>query len=151
MGKIRIDVLFGTRENCRTENILFEVVDLTSSYHALLGRTTLAKFMASTHIAYLKMKMPGPNGVITISGNYKRSMECASAGSALAESLVIAEEKKGINDGMALAQSAQLGMPAMSNLHGRLAFQATVEMKKIPVDAEFPDRIVIIGAGLTDK
>ena len=28
MGKIWIDVLFGTKENCRTESLLFEVVDL---------------------------------------------------------------------------------------------------------------------------
>ena len=66
MGKIWIDVLFGTRENCRSESLQFEVVDLESPYHALLGRPTLAKFMASTHVPYLKMKLPGPNGVITI-------------------------------------------------------------------------------------
>ena len=81
----------------------------------MLGRPALAKFMASTHVAYLKMKMPGPNGVITISGNYKRSMECASAGSSLAESLVIAAEKKRIYDVVALAQSSQLGMPGVGN------------------------------------
>lgn len=122
MGKVRVDVLFGTKENCRVENILFEVIDLASPYHALLGRPALAKFMASTHIAYLKMKMPGPNGVITISGNYKRSMECASTGSTLAESLVIAEEKKRIKDFVALAQSAELVMPTSVNPHGGLAF-----------------------------
>ena len=85
MGKIWIDVLFGTKENCRTESLLFEVDDLESPYHALLGRPALAKFMASTHMPYLKMKLPGPNGVITISGDYRKSLECASAGSRLAE------------------------------------------------------------------
>ena len=70
------------------------MVDLESQYHALLGRPALAKFMASTHVAYLKMKMPGPNGPITVSGNFKRSIECAKAGSALAESPVIAEENR---------------------------------------------------------
>src|SRR5664279_1510309 len=89
--------------------------------------------------------------VHTISGNYKRSMECASAGSLLAESLVIAEEKKKIHAVVALAQSAQLGMPGMSNPHQSVAFQASKETKKIPVDDVFPDRTVIIGAGLTDK
>ncbi|KAK1686850.1 hypothetical protein QYE76_047698 [Lolium multiflorum] len=61
MGKVRVDVLFGGRDNCRVENNMFEVVDLESPYHALLGRPALAKFMASTHMAYLKMKMPAPN------------------------------------------------------------------------------------------
>ncbi|KAK1660346.1 hypothetical protein QYE76_048505 [Lolium multiflorum] len=83
MGKVWVDIMVGTRENCQTESILFEIVDLTSPYHALLGRSALAKFMAAKHVSYLKMKIPGPNGVITISGNYKRSLVCASASSAL--------------------------------------------------------------------
>lgn len=151
IGKIWIDVLFGTRENCRTENILFEVVDLSSPYHALLGRPALAKFMAATHIGYLKMKMPGPNGIITIAGDYKRSMECASAGSALAESLVIAEEGKRIKHAVALAQSAQFGMPGVGNPHGEVAFQPTKDTKKIPIDEAFPERSVTIGAGMGEK
>jgi hypothetical protein len=94
MGKIRIDVMFGNWDNFRLENLKFEVVDLDSPYHALLGRLALAKFMASTNMAYLKMKIPGPKGLITIIGDYKRSMACASAGSSLAETMIIAEEKK---------------------------------------------------------
>ena len=73
MGKVWLDILFGDKENCRCERLLFEVVDLESTYHALIGRTTLAKFMASTHMPYLKMKMPGPEGVITIAGDYRKS------------------------------------------------------------------------------
>jgi hypothetical protein len=88
MGKIWIDVMFSNRDNCRVENLMFKVVDLDSPYHALLGRPALAKFMASTHVAYLKMNMPGTKGVITIIGDYKRSMACASAGSNLAETLM---------------------------------------------------------------
>jgi hypothetical protein len=80
MGKVRVDVMFGTRDNCRVENILVEVVDLVNPYHALLRRLALAKFMASTHISYMKMKMSGPNGVITIIGDYKTSMDSATAG-----------------------------------------------------------------------
>ncbi|XP_024310615.1 uncharacterized protein LOC104584890 isoform X2 [Brachypodium distachyon] len=129
VGKIRVDVLFGTRENCRTKNFLFEVVDLNSPYHALLGRPALAKFMATTHIGYLKMKMPGPNGTRTITGNLKRSIECAAAGSALAESLVIAGEKKKLQEAIAMAQAAQIDLPAMTNPHGSVAFQAAEETK----------------------
>jgi hypothetical protein len=84
MGKILIDVMFGNRDNYRVENLKFEVVDLDSPYHALLGRLALAKFMASTHVVYLKMNILGPKGVITIIGDYKGSMACASAESSLA-------------------------------------------------------------------
>jgi hypothetical protein len=94
MGKIQLEVLFSGKDNHRREPIWFEVVDLNSPYHALLGRPALAKFMVVPHYAYLKMKLPGPCGVITVSGCYKKSIECARASSKLAEALVIAEEKR---------------------------------------------------------
>jgi hypothetical protein len=144
-------VLFDTRENCRTENLEFEVVDLESCHHALLGRPALSKFMASSNISYLKMKMTGPNGVIAIAGDYRRSMECASAGSNLAESLVIAREKRRIQEVTTLAQSAQLNMPALANPHRSVSFQSTKDTKKIQIDDQFPERIVTIGVGLNAK
>jgi hypothetical protein len=49
--------------------------------------------MAVPHYAYLKMKLPGPRGVITILGSFKKSLACAKESSQLAEALVIAEEK----------------------------------------------------------
>ena len=33
-----------------------------------------ARFNAVPHYAYLKLKMPGPRGIITISGNIERSL-----------------------------------------------------------------------------
>ena len=98
------------------------------------------------------MKMPGPNGVITLAGNHKRSMECASAGSNLAQSLVIAEEKKIIYEVATLAkQAALMGMPDMSNPNGSVAFQPPKETKEVPIDAAFPDHKVIIGSKLDAK
>jgi hypothetical protein len=49
----------GTRENYHTEFIKFEVANFESSYHAILGRPALAKFMAVPHYVYLLLKMPG--------------------------------------------------------------------------------------------
>ena len=97
------------------------------------------------------MNMPGSNGVITISGNYKRSMECASDGSALAEPLVIAEETKRINEVKALADSARLPIPDTGNPSFASAFMPAKETKSVSVDDDFPNRTVLIGAGLTDK
>jgi hypothetical protein len=48
LGKINLDVQFGTQENYRREKLEFEVVDLPSQYHALLGRPAYARFMAVT-------------------------------------------------------------------------------------------------------
>jgi hypothetical protein len=105
IGKVWLDVLFGTPENFCREPIWFEVVDIQSPYHALLGHPALAKFMAVPYYAYLKMKMPGPRGVITIAGCHKRSLECTSAGYKLAESLVIAKEKRKIMRSIVMAQA----------------------------------------------
>ena len=45
IGKIKMDVLFEDKDHFHREAIWFEVVDLESPYHALLGRPALAKFM----------------------------------------------------------------------------------------------------------
>jgi chitodextrinase len=40
--------------------------DFKSSYHTILGRPMLAKFMAIPHYTYFVLKMPAPNGVHTV-------------------------------------------------------------------------------------
>ena len=107
--------------------------------------------MATTHVGYLKMKMPGPNGTITVTGDYKVSMQCASAGSALAESMVIAEEKRKMQYAVSLAQSAALGMPAIGNFQTAPTFKPTEETKKVQIDPTHPERTVTIGVGLSNK
>ena len=51
----------------------FEFVDWPSQYHEILGRPAYARFMAVPHYAYLKLKMPGPKGPITIKGDFQKS------------------------------------------------------------------------------
>jgi hypothetical protein len=46
ISRVCLPVTFGTKENFRTEYLTFEVVDFRSSYHTILGRSMLAKFMA---------------------------------------------------------------------------------------------------------
>src|SRR3954467_8809958 len=41
---------------------------------------------SNAHETYLKMKIPGPNGVITDIGDFRKSLECTSAGGNLADS-----------------------------------------------------------------
>jgi hypothetical protein len=104
MGRVQLEVLFGKKGNSHCEPIWFEVVDISSPYHALLGRPALAKFMVVPHYAYLKMKLPGPRCMIMVLGCFKKSMECARASSQLAEALVIAEEKRKLLQCVALTQ-----------------------------------------------
>jgi hypothetical protein len=58
------------------EYINFEVADFESSYHAILGRPALAKFMVVPHYIYLLLKMPGKSGVLTFCGDLKKSYDC---------------------------------------------------------------------------
>jgi hypothetical protein len=66
LGMVVLPVTFGTRENYRTEFIKFKVANFESSYHAILGRPALTKFMAVLHSVYLLFKMPGQSGVLTL-------------------------------------------------------------------------------------
>jgi hypothetical protein len=76
LGMMVLLVTFGTWENYRTEFIKFEVANFESSYHAILGRPALAKFMAVPHYVYLLLKMPGQSGVLTLQGDLKKSYDC---------------------------------------------------------------------------
>ena len=73
-GSITLEVFFGYPDNFRSEELIFDIVPFCSGYHALLGRKTFAQFNAVPHYAYLKLKMPGPRGVITVNGNTERSL-----------------------------------------------------------------------------
>jgi hypothetical protein len=102
--------------------------------------------MAVPHYAYLKMKLSGPLGMITITRCYKKSMECARASSKLAEALVITEEKRQLLQHVALTQQ---GQPAPSQPAAQ--FKPINGMKKIPLDVNEPAKVVTIGADLSAK
>src|SRR5215216_5309421 len=65
-GKIKLDVVFDTPENYRSKELLFHVAPFNSGYHALLGRDAFSRFQAIPHYGYMKLKMTGPNGIITV-------------------------------------------------------------------------------------
>ena len=54
----------------------FEVLDWQSQYHAILGRPAFVQFMTVPHYAYLKLKMLGSIGVITVNGSFPKSDQC---------------------------------------------------------------------------
>ncbi|XP_072148517.1 uncharacterized protein [Setaria viridis] len=76
LGQIDLPVTFGTPSNYRKEVLTFEVVGFRGTYHAILGRPCYAKFMAIPNYTYLKLKLPGPNGVITVSSSFQKVYEC---------------------------------------------------------------------------
>jgi hypothetical protein len=68
VGQITLHVTFGTWENYRTEYMQFEIADFEMAYNAFLEMPALTKFMVIPRYAYLNLKMPGSNSVISIKG-----------------------------------------------------------------------------------
>jgi hypothetical protein len=72
LGSVVSPFTFGeTRENYYTEYIKFDVADFETSYHAILDRPAIAKFMADPHYTYLVLKMLIPAGVLALQGDLK--------------------------------------------------------------------------------
>jgi hypothetical protein len=76
LGQLDLPVCFGTPSNFRKETLTFEVVGFRGTYHTVLGRPCYAKFMAIPNYTYLKLKMSGPKGTITIRSTYRHAYEC---------------------------------------------------------------------------
>lgn len=91
-GTITLEVVFGSPEKFRSEDLIFDIVSFPSGYHALLGRTAFVRFNAVPHYAYLKLKMPGPNGVITVNGNMEHSLRIEEQTTAFAVEVQAAAE-----------------------------------------------------------
>ena len=83
-GSLVLEVVFVSPDNFKSEELIFDITPFRSSYHALLGRTAFPHLNAVPHYAYLKLKMPGPHGVITISRNTERSLRVEEYVAALA-------------------------------------------------------------------
>ena len=83
-GSVTLEVVFGSPDNFQSEELIFDIVPFRSGYHALLGRTAFARFNAVPHYAYLKLKMRGPSGVITVNGNTECSLRTEEHTAALA-------------------------------------------------------------------
>jgi hypothetical protein len=87
LGSVVLLVTFGeSRDNYRTEYIKFEVANFETSYHAILGRSAIAKFMAVPHYTYLVLKMPSPAGVLSLQGDLKPRLRHKSRGDRLYKS-----------------------------------------------------------------
>jgi hypothetical protein len=69
IGKVSLLVSFSTVQNARTEYLSFDVVEMYYLYNGILGRGFLNKFEAIIHQAYLCVKIPATQGVITIWGH----------------------------------------------------------------------------------
>jgi hypothetical protein len=69
LGKMTMSVTFGYVHNTRSEQVVFDIVDMEYPYNAIIGPGTLNAFEAILHPAYLCMKIPSEQGPIVVHGS----------------------------------------------------------------------------------
>jgi hypothetical protein len=67
---ISLRVTFGMPKNFHTDNVLFNIAEVSIPFNAILGRPALYQFMVVAHYGYLVLKMSSPNGVLKICGDH---------------------------------------------------------------------------------
>ncbi|XP_034570634.1 uncharacterized protein [Setaria viridis] len=127
------------------EVLTFEVVDFLGSYHAILGRSCYAMFMAVPNFTYLKLKMPGPNGVITVGSTFLYTYKCDREHYKLATSIVNAAELP------KLESAAAPAMPDYNEPISTSAFSLTEETKAVEINPSEPTKMVRIETKLSAK
>ena len=76
---------FGTLDHFHTDYVNFVVADFDGTYHAIMGRPSLTKFMAIPHYRYLVLKMSTEKGVLTLRGNVYAAYTCEDDSFKIAE------------------------------------------------------------------
>jgi hypothetical protein len=144
LKQLDLPVCFETPSNFRKETLTFEVVGFRGTYHAVLGRPCYAKFMAVPIYTYLKLKTPGPNGVITVGSTYRHAYECDVECVEYAEAL--AESEALITD----LESLSKEVPDAKRHAGN--FEPAEAVKSVPLDpSNDASKQVRIGSELDPK
>jgi hypothetical protein len=149
LAQITLLVTFGTPSNYRTEFIKFEVTDFESSYHAILGRPALAKFMAMSYYPYLLLKMPAPTGVLSFRGDIKHAFDCDVQAVQIAAKAQAASEREEIVTIAAEINPEELEI--LAKKPSILAPSKEADVKQIDLGTGDPSKMVTISAHLSAK
>jgi hypothetical protein len=143
-------VTFGeTRENYCTEYIKFEVVDFETSYHAILGRPAIAKFMAEP--PYLVLKMPSPASVLSLQGDLKISFDCDTEAVELAATNQVPNAMMEIYAASKKLAPSELDIPKKSDKANKPQPSEEVQVKAIDLGTGDNSKTTMIEADLDPK
>jgi hypothetical protein len=148
LGSITLKVAYGSEENYREEPITFEVVPFKSTYHVIFGRPAFHSFHARPCYIYNQLKMPGPDGIITVYGSFKKSKECEEGEAAFAEVVFFGEEFKEIH-----AATDPTEMPASKQEVSTSppTFKPTVDTKQVELVTGDAAKTTSIGTNMSPK
>jgi hypothetical protein len=152
LGSVVLPVTFGeTRENYRAEYIKFEVANFETSYHAILGRPAIAKFMAVPHYTYLVLKMPSPAGVLSLQGDLKITFDCDTEAVELAATNQVPNAMMKIYAASKKLAPSELDIPEKSDKANKPQPSEEVQVKAIDLGTDDNSKTTMIGAGLDPK
>jgi hypothetical protein len=136
------------RENYREEPITFEVVPFKSTYHVIFGRPAFHSFHARPCYIYNQLKMPGPDGIITVYGSFRKAKECEEGEAAFTKAVFFGEEFKEIHAAMDLTE-----MPASKQEVSASppTFKPIVDTKQVELVAGDATKTTSIGTNLSPK
>jgi hypothetical protein len=148
LGSITLKVSFGDENNYREEPKTFEVVPFKSTYHVIFGHPAFHSFHARPCYIYNQLKMPGPDGIITVYGSFWKAKECEDGEAAFAEAVFIGEEFKEIHAATDLAE-----MPASKQQVSASppTFKPTVDTKQVELVAGNAAKTTSIGTNFSSK
>ena len=115
------------------------MVNFSGSYHAILGRPCYAKFMAVPNYTYLKLKMPGLNGIITVGSTFSHAFTCDREHFELATTVINSSELPWLRESSTPAV-LDCNKPTSS-----MAFHPLEETKAVGIDPTNPIKMVRIG------
>jgi hypothetical protein len=152
LGSVVLPVTFGeTRENYRTEYIKFEVADFETSYHVILGRPAITKFMAVPHYTYLVLKMPSPAGVLSLQWDLKISFDCDTEAVELAATNQVLNAMIEIYAASKKLAPTKLEIPEKSDRANKPQPSKEVQVKEIDLGTGDNSKTTVIGEGLDPK
>jgi hypothetical protein len=152
LGSVALPVTIGeTRNNYRIEYVKFEVADFETSYHAILRRPAIAKFMAVPHYTYLVLKIPSPAGVLSLQGDLKISFDCYTEAVELAATNQIPNAMMEIYAASKKLAPSELDITEKSDNVNKPQPTEEVLVKTIDLGTGDNSKTTTIGAGLDPK
>jgi hypothetical protein len=152
LGSVVLLVTFGkSRDNYRTEYVKFNVADFETSYHAILGRPAIAKFMAVPHYTYLVLKMPSPAGVLSLQGDLKISHDCDAEAVEIASTNQVPNAMMEVYPTSKKLAPSELDIPKMSDKANKPQPAEEVLVRTIDLGTGDSIKTTTIGEGLDPK
>jgi hypothetical protein len=148
LGSITLKVSFGDENNFCEDPITFEVVPFKSMYHVIFGRPPFHSFHAKPCYIYDQLKMPGPDGIITIYGSFRKAKECKEGEAAFAEAVLFVKEFKEIH---AATDHAEMSASTQEVSTSPPSFKPTVDTKRVEIVTGDAAKTTSIGTNLSPQ